>query len=140
MNKYLLDTNICIHFLKGEYNLKEKIQEIGLDNCFVSEITILELLYGVENSAETKKIQNKQVFNQFYNFISKNIIQINSCFQVYATEKVRLKKLGQLIAEFDMLIGCCAIANDLILATRNSKHFENLLNVRIDNWIDNELT
>jgi len=37
MNKYLLDTNICIHFLKGEYNLKEKIQEIGLDNCYVSE-------------------------------------------------------------------------------------------------------
>jgi len=136
MKKYLLDTNICIHFLKGEYNLKNKILEVGFENCFVSEITILELLYGVENSAETKKLHNRQVFYQFYNFVNKNIIPINTCFQIYATEKVRLKQIGQLIAEFDMLIGCSAIAKDLIVATRNDKHFEKLLNVKIENWID----
>jgi len=136
MKKYLLDTNICIHFLKGDYNLDEKIKEIGFENCFVSEITILELLFGVENSSENKKKQNSLVFNRFYSYIEKNIIPINTCFQIYAKEKARLKKAGLLIAEFDMLIGCSALATDCILATRNVKHFEKLSKIVIENWID----
>ena len=136
MKKYLLDTNICIHFLKGEYQLKDKIQQVGLENCYFSEITILELLFGVENSAETKKEQNRQIYKQFYNFIKQNIVQINSCFETYAIEKNRLKQKGQSIAEFDMLIGCSAIANDLIVVTRNTKHFERLKNIKLENWIN----
>ncbi len=49
MKKYLLDTNICIYFLKGQFNLHKKIEEIGEENCLLSEITIAELKFGVEN-------------------------------------------------------------------------------------------
>ena len=42
--KYLLDTNICIHWLRGKYSIAERIQERGLDNCCISEITKAELL------------------------------------------------------------------------------------------------
>ncbi len=41
MKKYLLDTNICIHFLKGEHELNKKIHKIGFENCYISEITIM---------------------------------------------------------------------------------------------------
>ena len=51
MKKYLLDTNICAYFLNGKFNLKEKIDKAGFENCVVSEITIAELKYGVEKSA-----------------------------------------------------------------------------------------
>ena len=37
--KYLLDTNICIYLFKGKYNLIEKIKDIGIENCAISEIT-----------------------------------------------------------------------------------------------------
>ena len=50
MKKYLLDTNICIYFLKGQYDLNKKIESVGEQNCFISEITIAELKYGIENS------------------------------------------------------------------------------------------
>ena len=40
MRKYLLDTNICIYFLKGMFDLKRKIHSIDLENCFISEITV----------------------------------------------------------------------------------------------------
>lgn len=50
MRKYLLDTNICIYFLKGLYNLDEKIEKVEIENFFVSEITVAELKFGVENS------------------------------------------------------------------------------------------
>ncbi len=29
---YLLDTNILVHYLKGEFSIKERIQAVGLAN------------------------------------------------------------------------------------------------------------
>ena len=58
MKQFLLDTNICVYFFNGQYNLREKIREIGFENCFVSEITIAELKYGIAKS--TKKEKNMQ--------------------------------------------------------------------------------
>lgn len=46
--KYLLDTNICIHLLRGKYNVDSKIDSVGLGNCYISEITVAELKYGAE--------------------------------------------------------------------------------------------
>ncbi len=136
--KYLLDTNICIHFLKDEHKVKNTIKKLGFRNCYFSEITILELLYGIENSYDSKKELNRQAFEQFYALIKNNIILINNSFKTFAIEKAKLKKKGQLIADFDLLIGATAIANNLILVTRNVKHFKRLSNIKIENWIDNK--
>ncbi|PQV60247.1 hypothetical protein CLV53_10953 [Sediminibacterium magnilacihabitans] len=38
VKKCLLDTNICIYFLKGQFDLDEKIETVGIENCFVSEL------------------------------------------------------------------------------------------------------
>ena len=56
MKKYLLDTNICIYFLNGEFNLIDKIERVGIEVCAVSELTIAELKYGVEKSIKKKRI------------------------------------------------------------------------------------
>ena len=53
--KYLLDTNICIYYMKGLFDLDFKIDTVGNDNCFISEITLAELKYGVANSNSKKK-------------------------------------------------------------------------------------
>jgi tRNA(fMet)-specific endonuclease VapC len=48
--KYLLDTNICIYYMKGMHNLDKKFKSVKVENCYISEITLAELKYGVENS------------------------------------------------------------------------------------------
>ena len=53
MSRYLLDTNICVHFLKAEYDLEAKIKAVGLRNCFISELTIAEMLYGLAKCEPT---------------------------------------------------------------------------------------
>jgi tRNA(fMet)-specific endonuclease VapC len=63
LKKYLLDTNICIHFLGDEYSIKEKIDAAGLENCFVSEVTIAELKFGAENSQNKEK--NRKTIDDF---------------------------------------------------------------------------
>jgi len=47
-----------------------------------------------------------------------------------------LRKRGALIDDFDLLIGCSAIANKLILVTENEKHFNRIRKIKIENWIN----
>lgn len=42
---YLLDTNICIHYFKGQFELKDKIEQIGFRKFAISEITLAELIF-----------------------------------------------------------------------------------------------
>jgi len=129
--KYLLDTNICIYYLKGIHDIDKKIKKIELANCAISEITIAELKFGIENSQ--KKVKNRKLIEDFISSI--HVIPLISSFDIYAKEKVRLKNEGKLIDEFDLLIGSTAIANDMILVTGNIKHFERLKDIKLENWI-----
>jgi tRNA(fMet)-specific endonuclease VapC len=133
--KYVLDTNICIHFLKGMFNLNVKIQEVGLENCFISEITLLELEYGVENSDSGYYIKQKEILEKFTLAFNNRILPIRDCFTKYAKERVKLRKSGQLISDFDLLIGCTALQNDYVMVTENIREFSRLENIKIENWV-----
>lgn len=44
--KYLLDSNICIHFFRGKFGIINKLNSVGISNCAISEITLAELVFG----------------------------------------------------------------------------------------------
>ena len=130
--QYLLDTNICIYLFKGKYNIDKKIEEIGLQNCAISEITYAELIYGAVKSEYPKK--NLAVIENFTNQIV--ILPIFNAIRIFAKEKARLRKEGRIISDFDLLIGATAISNDMIMATRNISEFKRMDNIKIENWIE----
>ena len=132
MKKYLLDTNICVYFLKGLYNLDKQIEKVETENCFVSEITIAELKFGVENSDHQEK--NRKTIDEFVNKFT--IIPIFSSLDIYAKEKARLRKKGKPLDDFDLLIGATAISNNLTLVTKNISDFERIEGIEIENWAE----
>ncbi len=129
--KYLLDTNICIHFFRGNFNLIDKIQKAGIENCAISEITLAELVFGAENSKYPQK--NFQLIETFSKQVA--ILPILEAIPEYGKQKVRLRKEGKMISDFDLLIGTTAIANDLIIVTENTKEFKRIENIKIENWV-----
>lgn len=130
MKQYLLDTNICIYYLKGLYDLDKKFKAVKIENCFISEITLAELKFGVENSKSPEK--NQKALDSFLTGIQ--ILPIFEAIDTYAKEKARLRKLGKTVDDFDLLIGCTAVTFDLILVTNNTIHFQNIKNIKLDNW------
>jgi len=132
MRKYLLDTNICIFYLKGKYALDRHLNRVGVENCCISEITLAELLYGAENSSNVEK--NTQIIKDFAKAIT--IVPIFNALNVYAKEKALLRKAGRMIDDFDLLIGATAVANDMILVTDNEKHLSRLSGLNIENWVE----
>jgi tRNA(fMet)-specific endonuclease VapC len=129
--KYLLDTNICIHFLRGKFGMIEKFQELGTENFAVSEITFAELVFGAENSTNPKK--NLELIEVFTNQVL--ILPIFSAIYLYGKEKARLRSIGLMISDFDLLIGCTAVDKGLIMVTENRKEFERISGIQLENWV-----
>jgi tRNA(fMet)-specific endonuclease VapC len=130
--QYLLDTSICVFFLRNKYNIANILWTKGIEHCCVSEITVAELRYGAENSADPQK--HHQLLDTFLQRIM--IIPITDSIRTYAAEKVRLIKAGTPIHdEFDLLIGTSAIYHKLTLVTDNLKDFKHFDGIKIENWV-----
>lgn len=130
MNQYLLDTNICIYYIKGLHDLKSKFEEVGPENCFISEITLAELKFGVVKSQAKKK--NQKALDNFLSGIQ--ILPIFPALDIYAAEKARLQVSGKIIDDFDILIGSTAVSFDLIMVTNNTSHFNRLNEIKLEDW------
>ena len=130
MKKYLIDTNIAIFYMKGKFNLEKKFEDLTPENCFISEITLAELKFGVEKSEKQEK--NKKVLDNFLSGVQ--VIPIYHSLDLYAKEKARLQKLGTPFDDFDLLIGVTAITHRLIMVTNNINHFNRIDNIEIEDW------
>ncbi len=129
--KYLLDTNAVIHILNGNDNVKQRFLQCKTDEVAICVITLAELLFGVEKSI--KKEANLEKLNSFIKFLK--IIEFGKKeASTYAKIKANLQKNGQLIGELDMQICGTAMANDLIVITNNTKEFERVVGMRLEDW------
>jgi tRNA(fMet)-specific endonuclease VapC len=126
----LLDTNICIYYINGKFDLKIKFEKVGPDNCFISEITLAELKFGVANS--DKKEKNQIVLDNFLTGVK--IVPIFHSLDLYAKEKSRLRKAGKTIDDFDLLIGAAAVSHNLVLVTKNTEHFIGIQGIVLEDW------
>ena len=55
MKAYLLDTSICVFFLRNKYGVAQKIKQLIPSQCFISEVTVAELMFGAYHSANVEK-------------------------------------------------------------------------------------
>lgn len=130
MKKYLIDTNTCIYYIKGKFDLKKKFEKADPDNCFISEITLAELKFGVENSE--KKDKNQKTRNNFLTGVK--IVPIFHLPDLYAKEKARLRKAGTLVDDFDLLIGVISVTHNLTMVTNNTDHFKRIKGIVLEDW------
>ncbi len=114
----------------GKFNLNKKFESVDPENCFISEITLAELKFGVENSEQIEK--NKKVLDNFLTGVK--IIPIFHSLDLYAKEKARLRKAGKSTDDFDLLIGVTSVTHNLIMVTNNSEHFKRIKGIILEDW------
>ncbi len=135
MTAYLLDTNIRVYLINGKYELATRLMSTKISNCFLSELTVAELLYGVANSAPAHQLANRQRLDDFLMLFDERILPISDSLESYAQQKAHLKRLGRLQGEFDMLIGSVAVAHRLTLVTHNTAHFLSMAGIVLADWV-----
>jgi tRNA(fMet)-specific endonuclease VapC len=129
---YLLDTNICIFLIKKKnQQLIEKLKKNYNKGIFISSLTLAELEFGVENSDHKEKnrislIEFLTIF-EILNFEQKDT-------QAFGIIKSDLRKSGKMIGAMDALLAAQSISRNLIFVTNNTKEFERIKNLSIEDW------
>ena len=131
MNGYLLDTDIVVFFLRNKKSIAEHLALLSPNDIFVSEVTVAELEYG--NRCSGRYEENKWMVDRFLSSV--NIVPFSDAIHLYAEERYRLRMLGQSIEDFDLLIGCTAVSNNLVMVTNNAKHYSRIKDIIIENWV-----
>ena len=127
--KYLLDTDVCIELIKNNEIVLDKVEEVGAENCFITSITIAELFYGAAKSGRPEQFNDVSFILQSF-----ELVPSLPSLRLYGTNKADLENRGQMIGEFDLLIGSCAVHNHYVMVTSNVKHFDHIPNIEIEDW------
>jgi tRNA(fMet)-specific endonuclease VapC len=130
---YLFDTNILVHLNRHhDRELAERIQSV-LGSSGISSISAMEMYYGAAKSARVEE-----------NFIkTKSLLSIIPTFEFTETDayetgilRAELAQAGTPIGPFDVCIAGQARARKLTVVTANTREFERVPGLRIENWLE----
>lgn len=131
--KYMLDTNICIYVIKHRPDsVIKRFLSNDPDEMCISSITYAELMHGVEKSQAVEK--NRIAMSLFLSPIT--ILDFDShAAQEYGKIRAQLEKKGTPIGPMDMLIAGHAKAEQLILVTNNTREFQRVEGLKLEDWV-----
>jgi len=129
---FLLDTNIISYWMRGEEKIINRIKLERPSDLSLSTVTQAEIYYGIEKSPVKKKerrLKIEQICSQLeiYTFDELGARQ-------YGIIRSQLEKQGQIISERDLQIASIALANKLHLVTHNTKEFNRIHKLIVEDW------
>ncbi len=116
---------------KSSEILKRKFSGISEDAVCISSLTFAELMHGIEKSE--RKAKNMRVLLAFL----KNIPIISfdsSAAAMYGNVMARLELKGNKIGPIDTLIAGHALSENLTLVTNNTREFERVEGLKVEDW------
>src|SRR5712691_10501064 len=120
---YLLDTNWIIQLLAGHNETATFHKRVHPDKMAVSYITIGEI-YDVAFTYANPQA-HLHTFRQFLTPFP--ILDLNEpIMQHFAEIRSFLRRRGEIISDFDILIGATALFYDLTVLTYNKRHFKRI--------------
>ena len=127
-----LDTNIVIAYLNGDRTVAAQIKA-HLPEVAISSLVLAELLYGARASARSS--ENIKRLRQFLQIVGVADFDQASA-EAYSRIRLTLRRKGRPTGEIDAFIAAVALANGAVLVTHNTRHFENIEELRLEDWLE----
>lgn len=132
---YLLDTDTCIYWLKGHQLVRERLLAVGWEQVGICVITAAELYYGAYNSSRvSENLARAALFVQQLPILPLN----DNALRRFGQLKAEFRRRGQPLADFDLLIASVGLAEGYILVTNNTRHYERITELQLENWTSPE--
>jgi tRNA(fMet)-specific endonuclease VapC len=129
----MLDTNTCIGLIKQRpEKISARLLGLDVEDVAISSIVAAELWYGVGLSE--KKKQNEAALRDFLDFVKTLDWPAGAC-PVYGRIRAHLKKKGTPVGAMDLLIASHAAFLNAVLVTNNTKEFDRVPNLKVENWL-----
>ena len=129
---YYLDTDTCIFALKNTHPvLVERIKSLSPDRLKIPAVVEAELLFGAENSLDSKRIlETVQRFLDPFEIVPFD----SQCAQVYSKIRREVEKKGSSVGPNDLLIAATVSTHHGILVTHNVREFNHISHLKIEDW------
>jgi tRNA(fMet)-specific endonuclease VapC len=130
--RYLLDTNVCAMYLNGRSaSVRDRILSTPSDEMAVCSVVKTELFYGAMRSNNPNRTLQRQ-----QNFLGRFVSLPfgDEAALIGGQVRARLASSGTPIGSYDLLIAAIALANNLTLVTHNTREFERVDGLQIEDW------
>ena len=127
--RYLLDTDWAIYYLRRRPNVVQRLDALFPEGVGISIISVAELYAGAAGAVDP--IAGEVEVSKFLAAaITLVELDYETC-RIFAREQVRLRRSGNLIPDFDLLIGATALRHNFTLLSNNRRHFERIAGLNI---------
>lgn len=129
--RFMLDTDICIYAINDRpQQVLQALREHYAEGLGVSSITASELFYGVARSGSAR---NADVLRRFLRGLE--VAEFDAAAaEVAGQVRAWLASQGTPIGPYDSLIAAHAQALGVTLVTNNTREFERVPGLRLENW------
>ena len=126
-----LDTNIVIAYLNGNQDIAAQLKA-RLPDVEISAIVFAELLYGARLSAKSERnLEKLEALAQLIGVAPFDAVSAAA----YARLRMALRAKGRPTGEVDALIAAVALARQAVFVTHNTRHFEHIDGLQIEDWL-----
>lgn len=130
--RYLLDTNVCVMYLNGRStSVRDRLLSVPLEDMAVCSVVKAELFYGaLRSNNPTRSLERQQEFLGRFASLPFGDEAASVCGQI----RERLASAGTPIGAYDLQIAAIALANNLTLVTHNTREFERVEGLQVEDW------
>ena len=127
--QYLVDSDWAIHYMRDVQDVVYSLRERFPHGVGMSIISLAELYEGLvgSTSPHDAELNLQRLLDEVEEVVSLD----DAICREFARQRAQLRSAGNIIGDFDILIGSTAIVHGLTLLTNNRRHFERLPGLRI---------
>lgn len=134
---YLLDTDILSNLMKRSPSsaLVARVAQVPPAQQFTSSITLGELVYGAHRLRE----RTATLIQKIEDALLPNLPVLSfdaAAARRYGELRAELERMGTPIGDADMRIAAIALSHDLKVVTGNERHFQQVPELEIENWLE----
>ena len=127
--RYLLDTDIAISWLRGLERARQRVRTAAREGLGISYVSLAELYDGVYQS--TNRETGERELDAL--LVGLDLVSLDmETASIFGRERARLKRSGNIIPDFDILIAASALRHNVTLLTNNRRDFERIEGLTIE--------
>ena len=129
---YLLDTNVCIHYLNRTAPVVlERMESLSPADLVLCSVVKAELLYGAYKSKHLERsLRRLEKFFAPYESLPFD----DDAADAYGSLRAHLEQAGTPIGPNDLMIGATALVHGVKLVTNNVREFSRVPDLSVEDW------
>lgn len=129
--RYLLDSDTCIFALRDNPQVMSRLYKLHPSEWAISSLTAFELHRGLTRGLRDDVARQTAEFIQMAQVLEFGVAESKLAAEIEQT----LRTLGKTVGVVDVLISSHALSQGLMLVTNNTKHFEQVPGLKLENWV-----